>query len=75
MWAAILVILNSLPIVAKAVSAIISFYEKWQEDRIIKHYENKKRVRDILTARLLKATTDEERLELSKALSLLDSSY
>ncbi len=75
MWTAILAIVNVIPILSKAIGAIIDFYSKWQEARIIKHYENKKRVRAILTARVVAAKTDEERAELSKALSLLDSDY
>jgi predicted house-cleaning noncanonical NTP pyrophosphatase (MazG superfamily) len=75
MWAAIKLILTSLPLIAEAVKSIITWYNKYQEDRILKHYETKKKVRDNLTRRITNATTDAERDELAKLISLVDSSY
>ncbi len=75
MWASIKLILTSLPLLAEAVKAIISWYQKYQEDKILKHYETKKRVRAGLVKRVTNAKTDADRAELAELISLVDSSY
>lgn len=75
MWATIKTLITAIPLIAEAVRAIASWYKQYQEDKILKHYERKKQLRDRIVARIVSAKTDEERAELSKDLSLLDSTY
>ena len=75
MWAAIKLILTSLPLLAEAVKSIISWYNKYTEDKILRHYAKKKQVRDGLVKRISNATTDADRAELAELISILDSDY
>ncbi len=75
MWATIKTLITAIPLIAEAVRAVVAWFNKNQEEKILKHYEKKKQLRDRITARIISAKTDEERAELSKDLSLLDSDY
>jgi uncharacterized membrane protein len=46
MWAGIMSVFKALPAIVTLVNTFISMYNKWQDDKILKHYEQKKATRE-----------------------------
>ena len=69
MWAGIVSVLKALPVLLK----FWDMFEKYKEDKLIKHYEEKARVRTKITKELSEAKTDEDRKLLIERLAVLNS--
>ena len=66
-------LITSLPAIIKLLNRVFDYFENWNEARVIKRYEQKKRAKKNIERKLEKeGITDEERKKLFRDLTLLN---